>query len=1095
MALSIVRTSDEHLVNDAVVQALERNIAKEGHAVLLVPSIEQAIEAQRCLATHEGLCMGVGTQTPSEWVRENWEIWGDGRALADGSVLTILAFETLRAATAEERGPLALLPGTVRVLASLVSRALPWLPFDNCGRLDQNACEEAGLTYAEICLVRLAGMMARRLHDHGYVSASEASALLPSCMECAGANMPSVVVTGFSWMDRCDRELVGAFAHASQVDFLAFVPRGPASERVRQLVELLHLAAKRYASSAAKPVAAAAERQVPATEPMTASERQTLVSEASKPATSIQRDSRLAALLDALFTDTTLRVDGLTPVELLLPAGPVAEAEAVARRIDQLLCERDDMQVVVAVPDESRAWRELAPKLAARDIAARIEWQQPLVEHPTMQAFLGYAAEVARLSELVPTWPPPIDGLEGPVPQLGDMSWWPPREIIDFLFEDMAHMEAHQVWRLDALWRGNRLLTPARVLEMLQSERFVSIPVARATFELLRGRMGSAAAKLLEPYGASGSVARLQSAKADESIAVLEAILKIARALRSLDVRFDDQNPQARSLSEIVALMAWACEGKQLAARMGVGSDGRRVHVRIMDLKKASLLPCASADVLVVCGLTSAEQPLEGKEDVLQAILELLGIEPKADSLAKARLDFRLLLGVARSRLVLERMLADAEGQPSYPSVMLSELLFAYGIDSSASIRELPLEHQVNSERDLACNLSPQGMSARLERTSAPAPAGRLTQDARELVFVPPAGQDALPDGLPILSASQIETYLDCPYKWFSLRRLRLDSVDAGHGAVEMGTFAHRVLEITHRELLVRALEAEAGTTPDGEEAEAPLATLEASPARHVEGSRVSCQTLDEAQTTLDLSFDLHREHMYMVRNPRASQQLLVAHDSFDAAQEQRLKEDLLSTLAYQTGILKTFEPRFFEWGFGRQGDLVKYAGAYFTGTVDRIDVSPHGTAVIVDYKHKSPVGFASEYDALQEGVLDGVRLPARVQSLIYAQVVRRAFAGSLRLVGSVYLSTKSPHALAGVADENVADLVFGNLRAQRMARVCVPASEDGSSGMDALLDHTEELIAEQVQQMLAGNVEARPRDRRSCDFCPVARCEKRMAR
>jgi hypothetical protein len=150
---------------------------------------------------------------------------------------------------------------------------------------------------------------------------------------------------------------------------------------------------------------------------------------------------------------------------------------------------------------------------------------------------------------------------------------------------------------------------------------------------------------------------------------------------------------------------------------------------------------------------------------------------------------------------------------------------------------------------------------------------------------------------------------------------------------------------------------------------------------------------------------------------------------------------------------------------------------------------------VIIDYKHKSPQGFAAEYDALQEGVLEGTVLPGRVQSLIYAQVVRRAFEGRLRLVGTVYLATRSPHALAGAADEEVADLVFGRLSSRRAPQVSVPAAPDGTPGMGQLLDRTEELVAEQVSRMLAGQVEARPRDRHSCDFCPVTQCERRVAR
>jgi hypothetical protein len=116
------------------------------------------------------------------------------------------------------------------------------------------------------------------------------------------------------------------------------------------------------------------------------------------------------------------------------------------------------------------------------------------------------------------------------------------------------------------------------------------------------------------------------------------------------------------------------------------------------------------------------------------------------------------------------------------------------------------------------------------------------------------------------------------------------------------------------------------------------------------------------------------------------------------------------------------------------------------------------------------------------------------VQSLIYAQVVRRAFEGRLKVQGSFYLSTRAPHALAGVADENVLDLVFDRMSANREPRVSVPAKSPGESGMHALLDQTEELIASEVKKMLAGDVEARPRDAKSCEFCPVMQCEKRRA-
>ena len=1072
MALCLVRSRDERLVDSCVLGALRRGVKDRGAAVLLVPSFPQALAAQRVLASEGDLALGVETTTPSAWVRDIWERWGDGRALADACVLTVLAYEALRAATLEERGPLALLPATVDVVAKLVNRSLPWLPLRETGSVDLAACERAGLTHAESCLVRMAGRTAQGLHAHGYVAPSEASAMLAQLLAEADVVPPHVVVAGFPWMGRADRDLLGKLGKVGTVTFVADVVEGPASGRVRQLLDLLEQEQGGLRCDG--------EWQ----EGNSGDQHSSGVSDGKK----LLREEPLQELLDALFGDESCGQEARDAVELLLPAGPLAEAELVAEHVAKLVEQMphsegtESPSVVVAVGDAERAWRELVPKLEERGVATRTQWTSPLAESSSAQAFFGYAMQVAYLSELAATWPEPAEGLEGPVPQLGDMSWWPPRELVDFLFEDMAHMEPHKVWHLDALWRGNRLLTPARVLEMLQSERLTSAPVARATQELLRGRLGSAASKLLAPYGAAGSPAR--DAVADKSCAVLQSVLQLSGTLRRLGVSFNPEHPEERPLTEVVSLMGWAAAGRQVVARIGVGSAQEQARVLVTTMEQAAKMGAATADVAVVCGLTSVEKPVEGKENVLQAMLELLGVEPKADPLAHARAEFRALLGVARSRVVLERATADADGEETYPSVMLSELLAACGVS------ETSLAHAFRSERLVSQNLSRSGNGAKSVGQDSPAPAGRLTDASRELVFVPQAGKDTLPDGLPILSASQIESYLECPYKWFSLRRLHLGTVDAGHSALEMGTFAHRVLEVTHRELLLRALEAEYGPLS----LEELLALVDKDPARHIPGSRVEKDGLDEAQTALKLEFELHREHMYLERSPRAGQQLLIAHDSAERAQEQRLEEDLLSSLEYETRILEGFEPRFFEWSFGRH-ELVKYAGAYFTGTIDRIDVSPHGTAVIIDYKHKNPLVFAKEYDALQEGVLEGTLLPSRVQSLIYAQVVRRAFEGRLRLVGSVYLSSKAPHALAGVADESVVDLVFGRVSAKRLPCVSVPPNDEGEPGMNDLLDRTEELIAEQVQQMLAGNVEARPRDQHSCDYCPVMQCEKRMAR
>ena len=1073
MSLSVVTTIEESLTSAPVIGALREGVAGRGSAVLLVPSFTQALDAQRWLAAQQGLALAVTTTTPSAWVAERWEVWGDGRTIAGGIALSVVAGRALSAATPDELGPIEPSPGVVDVLVQLVSQALPWLPLTENGQVDEGSPQLSRLTGAEIRLLGLAGLVARRLSEEGFVGAAEVSALVPKLLEEAEVRMPRIVVAGFSQMSRKDRELVRALGDLTDVTVVVRLGEGPAFEQARRFAQWFGCA------TLAVPAAGAND------------EVRTL------------RDGRLGSLQKALFANRPLEAGADEPVELLLAAGPVAEAELVARRVGQLSDGRQS--VVIAVPDVSRAARELVPKLVSRGLALRLEQRKPLMSCPSARAFFSFARTVAHLAELEQGWPAPVEGIDGPMVQLGDMSWWPPRELSDFLLSDISHVGASQGWRADASWRGNRLLSPERVLAMLQSERDTSPSVARATTELLRGRVGTAASKLLAPYvfgndegpeagdGAETprEAHRPDDAADDEAKAVLQAVLQLAGTLRELGVTADPSAQDHVSLSELVSLLEEAAEGATVVSRLCTNEAAAAATVRIMTHRQASILPPASVDVLALCGLTTAEAPISAGDDLLRALLEQMEVEPKADPMAAARASFAALVGLPRHRLVLERALHDADAKPTYPSVMLTELLAAYGLSASERPDKMGLAATLRPETSLGENLSVTGVAPQGARVAEPAPSGLLSGPARAHVFVPQDGRDQLPGGKPIISASQVETYLDCPYKWFSLRRLRLGTVDAGYTGMEMGTFAHRVMEVTHRELLAQALERE----QPGCDREELLAAIERDPARHVAASRVGEDNLEVAREVLSHEFELHRQHMYMVRRPRQAQQLLVAHTSADRSQEDQLREDLLSSLAYQTRILEGFEPRLFEWSFGRRDDLVEYAGAYFTGTVDRIDVSPHGTAVIIDYKHKGTAGFAAEYDALQEGVLEGERLPNRVQSLIYAQVVRRAFEGRLRLVGTVYLSTKQPHALAGAADENVVDQVFGRVSAQRMARVSVPRTAEGEPGMSALLDRTEELVARQVEQMLAGNVEAHPRDVHSCDFCPVMQCERRVAR
>jgi hypothetical protein len=48
---------------------------------------------------------------------------------------------------------------------------------------------------------------------------------------------------------------------------------------------------------------------------------------------------------------------------------------------------------------------------------------------------------------------------------------------------------------------------------------------------------------------------------------------------------------------------------------------------------------------------------------------------------------------------------------------------------------------------------------------------------------------------------------------------------------------------------------------------------------------------------------------------------------------------------------------------------------------------------------------------------------------------------------------------------------------------------------MRALLDATEQAVAQKVELLRAGRIEADPLDANACSYCPVLNCERRMTR
>ena len=1098
MAEHIIVTNAEGIASEPVRKALKEAQRAGGRPTLFVPGLPQQDEAQRVFAQESPDFFGVDVTSMSSWLEERWEAWGDGTHLVSPPERTLIFQQLL---SGGETASLTPNPGTLRVLGQLACSALPYLPLNSDGNVEGEQAKQANLTSAEIEAIEWVARYSKELCARNLTEGCVAAGTIIQRLLKAQVTLPAVVVSGFATMRRPQRELLVQLAQHSHVWIVFEMGNEVATAQTAQLIEQL------------KQEAAAAD----------------VVCEVEEDHYKPQavRTTGLTALKNAIFQGRNdLTADG--SVELLYPAGSHAEAELIARRIEDLV-KQGERQIVVAAPSAERAWRKLAPKLVARGISVEGSISKNLLSCDAGRAFLEFAQKVATLNQLAESWPEPTQTKEGETAiRLGDMSWWPPEELIDFFENDIAQMSVYRAQRLDKRWRGDRLLTPQEVLGTLQKQNSCSPIVAAATRELLKGHIGGAAMKLAEPYlnhtenrviddyaiDAEGEQVNLYKRPHDpyadaEAQGVLRGVVNASAVLRSQGLHYDPKNDSADKLCEVVEYLKQPLGETTVSLHPAVEAEGSRGRVLIVSKSEAATMEPASADVLISCAETSTESAVDDGDDVVSSLFERLNIDPVQDPMMSARARFYRMLCVPIHKFICERTQFGADSKQCFPSVMVQELLGAYGmsdekpkqvkacIDNHILVTEL-------SEYDAARNISAEGKKSEITSHEKIGPTGSISKASRPYISFPSPTKVELYHGKPVLSASQIESYLECPYKWFSMRRLNLTNSDAEFGNMEMGTFVHRVLQVTGERMLTQALVGGGISEED----------LKCEPWTEVAGSRVSDpKSLEVAQKLLNEEFDEHLSHQYIVKGKNSRPQAFVPHTEEDQGKLMALRQDLLSALKYQGELFDGFEPRFFEWNFGKE-EPVEYASVYMVGTIDRIDVNAHRQALVIDYKHRSANSFFSDYAVFPpkqtkknggkkvelepEGEEDQpFVLPKHIQTLAYAQILRRLT--GLKVCGGVYLCTRRDHGLSGAVSEHMADIVYGDhqLSSRSLNRIAVPPGFTGTSseesGFNALLDTTEDLIAEKIEELLDGNIEANPRDKDACKFCPVLNCEKRQ--
>ena len=1043
MGLLLYKQQTGAFLSNSIQEQLRASLERWGSAQLIVPSSDAVLLVKRQLGAIQELSVGVNVSTFDEWMRDQWKLYGSSDRLLSNTLRKVFFQQILDGMSADELGTLTTSKGIVELFSKLAPEYLT--------KLDQIVVS-GQLSTGQMSACKVLERYKMLLEEKSYVEVCQCLDYLLQSIPAQGA---ALVFSRVEDLSEARLKFVRKLSQKRDVVFSLYVPEGPAGYAAEQQLELVG--------------GPGCDCRVDAE----------LVSAA--------KSQELNDLLARVFRAT--EGNEVTPsgaVTFLSPLGQLAEAESISRYISQCV-ESGSKSFAVYTSNPQKVWDALSQKLAAKGIATHYKRSVRIQDSLAGRAFASLIDAYATLSERAEL-EKNID-YQASEHQMGDMSWWPPRTLTDYLISPISGIRVERAWMLDKSWRGNRTLYATRVLETLSKAAMSSRLCAETIKSLELGRIGSAAQRIIEYLSAEASDEQSEVAQSketllqnQESLKVMSKIVSSAQELHEAGLKLTPQ-----TLKSFIDL----CKDQAVMTPVsnGVKSD---IQVLIAPVGQAHSFEPHSFDTVIFQGMDTLNFGVKASDGALQEFVRHASKMPKVSEFARYQRDFYTALITASTSVAFEKV----EQKDVFNAVALSEVKACYPKDYAKKTGV------ARGEEEVLVNLLPQATDPERVAELPTIESGEIDPKLKNIVVLPRhLTRETLEqelqglievsrEGLPLLSASQIETYLECPYKWFTQRRIKISQVDTEFAPMQMGTFIHRVLELTHATLLAEALGCDVAEVDSAVE---PMLLQD------IAGSRITSDNLDYAKQVLDTCFAQVWDEQFNNIN-RASSNELIPHSIQERKQVENIREELKDLLEFEASHFIGYQPRFFELRFGREENVVEYAGAQFTGSIDRVDVNAHGQALIIDYKHKGTNDLKAYSAKLSlDSELSKEILPRHVQSAIYAQIMRKQLTKyKLEPVAAIYLGTKEQKdkpsfALAGMATEAATEHIWNiHPEDKKLRDQAVMVVSQNSAEFADYLDAWESLIAQKVQAMLSGDVRANPCDKDACKYCPVKLCDKR---